>query len=191
VDLFLPTARESFRNHAWRAFEPSWNFRRPAAAKKSTGEWIYFPSHARGPIRSTAFPVAVPVRVPQPIEALGLLGDPFPELFLGPFLFALGLAGLLAADRVLAICLKGSAAPALPLQKMGTGGNAPELRLGTEKGKMEGILRDEPFEVLQIDRPWVGYRFYPGLGLGVRLKGDRVEELVIAQVPRRPPAGSQ
>jgi tetratricopeptide (TPR) repeat protein len=93
---------------------------------------------------------------------------------------------LLAADRVLAICLKGSSAPALPLQKMGAGSPVREVHPGLTKAELEQILAGEPYDIRQIDRPDVGYRFYPGLGLGARLKGDRIEEFVIAQVPRKP-----
>jgi hypothetical protein len=92
---------------------------------------------------------------------------------------------LLAADRVLAICLKGPKAPAVAVQKMGTGAETHDLRPEMTRADLDKTLAGEPYDVRQLDRPGVGYRFYPGLGLAARLANGRVDELVLAQIPRK------
>ena len=92
---------------------------------------------------------------------------------------------LLAVDRVLAICLKGPKAPAVVIQKMGAGAQTRDLRPGMTRADLDKTLAGEPYDVRQLDRPGVGYRFYPGLGLAARLANGRVDELVLAQIPRK------
>jgi tetratricopeptide (TPR) repeat protein len=93
---------------------------------------------------------------------------------------------LLCADRVLAISLRGSNAPPLSLHGIGPGGATQNLRLGMTQSELEQVLANEPQEVRQLDRPDVGYAFYPRLGLATLVQDGKVEELVIAQLPRRP-----
>jgi hypothetical protein len=92
---------------------------------------------------------------------------------------------LLCLESVLAICLRGPKAPPLPVLGAGTGGAARELRVGMKKAELEKALANEPHDVRQLDDPEVSYVYYPGLGLAVRWHVGKVEELVVAQIPRR------
>lgn len=97
---------------------------------------------------------------------------------------------LLAIDRVLAVSLVGAKAPALPLQSVGAGAaEAPQLRIGMTKQEIEKILEHEDFDFRQLDDATVNLRFYPALGLAVRLSKNKVEELVVVQIPRQPVIG--
>jgi predicted Zn-dependent protease len=90
---------------------------------------------------------------------------------------------VLATDTILAICLAGPNAPVVPLKAKG-GGAASPVRLGMTEAELERLLEDEDFDSRRLDDPNVSYRFYPGLGLGVRIKDKKVAEVVIAQIPR-------
>jgi tetratricopeptide (TPR) repeat protein len=92
---------------------------------------------------------------------------------------------LLCREQVLAICLRGPKAPPLPLQSVGPGGPACELRVGMKKAELEKALANQPYDVRQLDDPKVSYVYYPILGLAVRWHAGDVEELVVAQIPRR------
>jgi tetratricopeptide (TPR) repeat protein len=91
---------------------------------------------------------------------------------------------LLCRERVLAICLRGPKAPPLPLQGVGPGGAATELRVGMRRADLEAALANQPSDVRQLDDPEVSYVYYPRLGLAVRWRVGNVEELVAAQIPR-------
>jgi tetratricopeptide (TPR) repeat protein len=95
---------------------------------------------------------------------------------------------LLCRERVLAICLRGQKAPPLPVESVGAGGAARELRVGMDRAALEKALAQQPHDVRQLDDPGVSYVYYPGLGLAVRWHAGTVEELVVAQIPRN--AGS-
>jgi tetratricopeptide (TPR) repeat protein len=92
---------------------------------------------------------------------------------------------VLATDRILAICLRGPKAPELPIQGSGLGASAQVLRVGMSQQELEQILKDQPGEQRQLDQADSQYRFYPQVGLAVRLQQSKVEELVVAQIPRR------
>jgi predicted Zn-dependent protease len=97
---------------------------------------------------------------------------------------------LLVAEQVLAICLRGPKAPALPLRGKGLGSKVQELRVGMTVQEVEQLLEDpEDYDMRQLDNPDISYRFYPALGLAVRIRQGKVEELVVAQIPRRRIAG--
>jgi tetratricopeptide (TPR) repeat protein len=96
---------------------------------------------------------------------------------------------LLAADRVLAIRLRGPKAPEVGLQGVGLGGGSKTLRLGMTQEELAGVLKEQPFELRQLDKPDLEYRFYPQLGLAVRADEGKLQELVIAQIPRQPVGG--
>jgi hypothetical protein len=97
---------------------------------------------------------------------------------------ALG-AQLLTSDRVLAIFLAGPSTPPLPLQRQGIGSGEASLRVGMSKADLEMVLAGKEFVNLAIDRPGEPYRYYPDPGVGARLAGDKVVELVVTQMPRR------
>jgi hypothetical protein len=91
--------------------------------------------------------------------------------------------------EVLAICLREVGAPPVVLQGKGLGTARFTLQVGMSKADLERLLEDEDYDFRQLDDPDVSYRFYPGLGVAVRLAKGRVMELVVAQIPRRRPPG--
>lgn len=92
---------------------------------------------------------------------------------------------LIASEKVLAICLHSSKSPELPLQATGLGTKAQRVRVGMSKDEIEKILENEDYDFREIDKPGHSYRFYPDVGLAVRIRQGVVEELVIVQIPRR------
>jgi Zn-dependent protease with chaperone function len=91
---------------------------------------------------------------------------------------------VLAGDKILAVFLTGPRSPALTLQGKGLTGKAGTLRVGMTEQEVSKILKGHFLEpVRSVDNPGVTYQFYPYLGVGVRLSGGRVSELVVAQVP--------
>lgn len=91
---------------------------------------------------------------------------------------------VLATDTILAICLTSAKAPPIPLTPAGGGAVAGELRVGMDDAKCVELLAEEPFDFRRLDDPKTTYRFYPRIGLGVRVKDNKVSELVVAQIPR-------
>jgi tetratricopeptide (TPR) repeat protein len=99
---------------------------------------------------------------------------------------------VLAKDKVLAIFLTSAKAPPVALRAMGVGGKAHDLRVGkTEKDARE-LLKDQQAEkgTRSIADAKTPFHFYPAIGLGIRFADNKVEELAIAQVPRRPLFGN-
>lgn len=94
---------------------------------------------------------------------------------------------LLARDRVLAIFLTDPKAPPVILQGSGVGANKRELRIGMSQKQALDMLQDQRAQAEQqaIADPKVRFRFYPELGIGVRFVNERLEEIAIAQIPRR------
>ena len=90
-------------------------------------------------------------------------------------------------DRILAVHLNGAKAPHLPLRGVGLGSQVVELRIGMTGDEVQKTLADESFDFRYLEDPMVSYRFYPNLGLAVKIRKDRVEELAVAQVARRQP----
>jgi len=94
---------------------------------------------------------------------------------------------LLAKDRVLAIFLTNAKAPPVVLRAMGAATKGRELRVGMTEKEVQDLLKGQHADKGKqvIADPNVDFRFYPGLGLGIRFANDRVAELAIAQIPRR------
>jgi len=92
---------------------------------------------------------------------------------------------LIAAENILAISLSGSKAPELPIRPVGVGAPSFNLKVGMKRDEIEKLLHNEEFDFCEIDQPGVSYRFYPDLGLALRVRQGKVEELVIVQMPRR------
>jgi tetratricopeptide (TPR) repeat protein len=92
---------------------------------------------------------------------------------------------LVCREQVMAICLRGPKAPPLPLQSVGPGRAARQLRVGMKKAELEEALGKQPSDVRQLDDPEISYVYYPSLGMAVRWHDANVEELVIAQIPRK------
>jgi serine/threonine protein kinase/tetratricopeptide (TPR) repeat protein len=91
---------------------------------------------------------------------------------------------LLTTDRVLVIRLRGPTAPPVPVQGAGPGGEIKRLSVGMSQVEFERALREQESDLKQLEQPGVNYRFYPRLALAVRMQNDKVEELVIAVIPR-------
>jgi predicted Zn-dependent protease len=94
---------------------------------------------------------------------------------------------VLAKDTVLAIFLTNTKAPPVRVRATDVGSKGRELRVGMTEKEAQAILKDQRAEKSKqvIADPKVSFLFYPELGLGVRFASNRVEELVIAQIPRR------
>jgi tetratricopeptide (TPR) repeat protein len=87
---------------------------------------------------------------------------------------------LLATRRVLAIFLRGAAAPGVKVQRVRPGAPVLNLSIGMTADEVQKLIGEEP-SPLELAVPNVTYDFYPGTGVGVRYDGsDRVEEIVIA-----------
>lgn len=92
---------------------------------------------------------------------------------------------LLCANRVVAIRLRGPKAPPLVIRASGAGGAAHEVRPGMTVAELDGLLGgdakqwDERYGATQQ----VIYRFYSRLGFGVRIGGDKIVEIIVAQIP--------
>jgi tetratricopeptide (TPR) repeat protein len=92
---------------------------------------------------------------------------------------------LLAGDQVLAVFLTSVKAPSVHVQATGAGARKQELRVGMPVREFMDILKGQPTEQRFIDQPDLAYLFMPNLGLGARLGRERVEEIVLAQLPRK------
>jgi predicted Zn-dependent protease len=104
----------------------------------------------------------------------------------GPGLDLLAHDNRLAGDyKILAIFLTSDKAPPLHVQAQGRGAKKLKLRVGMSRADFLAILKDQILEETYVDNRAIRYVFFPRLGLGVRFAGERVSELVVAQVPRR------
>ncbi|MCE9561775.1 MAG: M48 family metalloprotease [Planctomycetes bacterium] len=92
---------------------------------------------------------------------------------------------LIGTENVLAICLSGPKAPELPVRATGIGTQTFKLKIGMTRDEVEKLLGDEEYDFREIDQPGHTYRFYADLGLALRLRAGKVEELAIVQIPRR------
>ena len=97
---------------------------------------------------------------------------------------------LIAGERVLALCVQ-SPAVAVLLRAAGLGTlKETELRVGMGKDQLDALLTDQDYDFRQLTDPEVNYRFYRDLGLAVRVRDGKVEELVVVQIPQRHLPGS-
>lgn len=94
---------------------------------------------------------------------------------------------LLAKEKVLAIFLTSKKSPPLTLHQVGVGGDSRELKVGMNEELAKAILKDQFSEpgLRAVDDAKTKYHFYPRLGLGIRYANERVEEIAIAQLPRK------
>lgn len=99
---------------------------------------------------------------------------------------------LLGSDRVLAICLSGVESPAITLRISGQGAATKgSVRVGITKQQLEQVLGEEDYDFRQLVNPDIYYRFYRDLGLAVRIRQDKVEELIVVQIPEHTMLGTQ
>jgi hypothetical protein len=54
------------------------------------------------------------------------------------------------------------------------------------RAEFELALADKESKEVAVDLPGEQYHYYPDPGVGARLAGERVTELVVTQMPRRP-----
>ena len=94
---------------------------------------------------------------------------------------------VLTKDKVLAIFLTNSKAPAVRLQQRGVGGDADELKVGMSEAQAKQMLKDQHTDSARrgIADSKMTYHFYPEVGIAIRYEKSRVEEIAIAQLPRR------
>jgi tetratricopeptide (TPR) repeat protein len=91
---------------------------------------------------------------------------------------------LIAADNLVAIRLQGAAAPPVVVQQTGVASRRAEIRIGLSRQDLDRILADQDYDFRRITDQQVDYRFYPNLGLAVRVRQGAVSEIVLAQIPR-------
>jgi tetratricopeptide (TPR) repeat protein len=117
-------------------------------------------------------------------------GDPqplFPDAKIMRWRFADKGIDVLTKDKVLAIFLTNDKAPAVRLQQRGVGGDADELKVGMSESAAKAMLKDQFTDSARrgIADSKIAYHFYPEVGIAVRYEKSRVEEIAIAQLPRR------
>lgn len=93
---------------------------------------------------------------------------------------------LIGKDKILALFLTNDKAPPLVLRSVGVATKPVELRVGMAEKDALALLKDQraDHELRPIADRTTRYRFYPELGLAVRMDSGRLAEIVIAQVPR-------
>lgn len=94
---------------------------------------------------------------------------------------------LLAKDKVLAIFLTNPKAPVVHLKQIGLSGDADELKVGMSEARAKDLLKEQFTDrnLRTIADAKIAYHFYPEIGLAIRYGNGRVEEIAIAQLPRR------
>jgi hypothetical protein len=89
---------------------------------------------------------------------------------------------VIASDVVLAIVLNGKSAPPLQVRQVGSGSQVAEIRFGMTTDDLERILADQPYRYEGLLDTWVPYRFYPGIGIAVKVGAQKtVDELVMVR----------
>ncbi|HUK86135.1 MAG TPA: M48 family metalloprotease [Terriglobales bacterium] len=93
---------------------------------------------------------------------------------------------ILADDtRVLAIILESPKAPPVFVRRQGMGSQAVPLRVGMSAEQVDKVLADQDSTMENLVDPWIAYRFYPMLGVALRVGAQHtVEELVLVRIPR-------
>jgi hypothetical protein len=90
---------------------------------------------------------------------------------------------VLGREQVLAIALSGAAAPSVSVRRRGLGSQAKTLRVGMTQPELAQVVGNEAIET-RVFNPLVPYKFYPEVGLAVRMVTGKVAEIMIVQVPR-------
>ena len=89
---------------------------------------------------------------------------------------------VVASDVIIAIILNAKGAPELHLRKMGTTSGTTSIRYGMTTDDLEKVLSDQPYRYEGLLDAWVPYRFYPGIGIAVRVGPQKtVDELVLVR----------
>jgi hypothetical protein len=92
---------------------------------------------------------------------------------------------VLCANHIVAIRLRGPNAPPMVLEASGPGGASHELRPGMTLGQLNEMLGGDAdqWDQRHGTNATIVYRFYTRLGFGVRLDGDTITEIIVAQIP--------
>jgi hypothetical protein len=89
---------------------------------------------------------------------------------------------VIASDVIIAIILNAKGAPELHLRDMGTTSGTTSIRYGMTTDELEKVLADQPYRYEGLLDSWVPYRFYPGIGIAVRVGPQKtVDELVLVR----------
>jgi len=65
---------------------------------------------------------------------------------------------------------------------MGTTSGTTSIRYGMTTDDLEKVLSDQPYRYEGLLDAWVPYRFYPGIGIAVRVGPQKtVDELVLVR----------
>ncbi|MCW3058249.1 MAG: hypothetical protein JWQ02_70 [Capsulimonas sp.] len=91
---------------------------------------------------------------------------------------------VIGTDIVLGIRLSGPNAPVLNVRGSGLGAPSTALHIGMTKDELQSSVKED-YEFTQIVDPDKDYRFYRNLGLAVLIRGGKVQEMVIVQIPRK------
>jgi hypothetical protein len=139
-------------------------------------------------ISSVKLPSGITLTLSEPVsEAAARLGEKAPVFSrsrLSRIRYASQGVEVLATDRILAIHMRGDRAPPIPLRSYGLGGETEILRLNMPVTEFSRVVGNEPFDMRALDDATNLYRFYPYLGLAVRLDKEKVTDLAIVQIPR-------
>lgn len=94
---------------------------------------------------------------------------------------------LLGSRDVLAIFLDDEASPNINIRRPRTAGESETISVGMSRKELEALIGDEwEVEFASIDDPDHVYHLYRKLGIAVRFEDNRVDELVVVSVPRKP-----
>jgi hypothetical protein len=89
---------------------------------------------------------------------------------------------VVASDVIIAIILNAKGAPELQLRGVGTSSEKTSIRYGMTTDELEKVLADQPYRYEGLLDAWVPYRFYPGIGIAVRVGPQKtVDELVLVR----------
>ena len=89
---------------------------------------------------------------------------------------------VVASDVIIAIILNAKGAPELQLREVGTSSEKTSIRYGMTTDELEKVLADQPYRYEGLLDSRVPYRFYPGIGIAVRVGPQKtVDELVLVR----------
>ena len=97
---------------------------------------------------------------------------------------------IVASDVIIAIILNAKGAPELQLREVGTSSEKTSIRYGMTTDELEKVLADQPYRYEGLLDSWVPYRFYPGIGIAVRVGPQKtIDELVLVRSSMRAAGG--
>jgi Zn-dependent protease with chaperone function len=92
---------------------------------------------------------------------------------------------LVCDDEIVAIRLRGAKSPSVTLRETGPGGQTSEIRAGMTVDELDAALGGEAktWDRRHGTTQQIVYHYYDNLGIGVRIAGDKVSEIIVAQIP--------